>query len=60
MIPGSGNSIATCIHGNYAPCQICMEIRAKEEYPDEDEKEEYPNVFPPCNLAKFFGEGQDA
>src|SRR3990167_10718538 len=41
MVPGSGNSIATCIHGNYAPCEKCREdecvdIEDEEEDNDDD------------------------
>ena len=45
MLPGSGNSIATCRHGNYAPCRLCDEIRAEEEYQEEEDNDDDAHVF---------------
>ena len=31
MLSGSGNSVATCVHGNYAECELCGEVEEDDD-----------------------------
>ena len=40
-----GNHIATCPHGNYAPCEKCREVECVDVEDEEEDNDDDAHVF---------------